>query len=152
MSQNIYKRGIVKAVNGSRLTVVIERYSACASCHAAATCATSERKQMAVEAQASPGYHIAVGDAVYVSAGGKSPMTSIMLGYGLPMIILIIGCVAAKATSQSDIIAAVSGLCATAAYFLILWIFKSRIDRAFGCMAIPCADSRPQSHEHCPHV
>lgn len=67
MSQNIYKRGIVKAVNGSRLTVVIDRYSACASCHAAATCATSERKQIAVEAQVSPNCHFAVGDAVYVT-------------------------------------------------------------------------------------
>lgn len=152
MSQNIYKRGIVKAVNGSRLIVVIDRYSACASCHAAATCATSERKQMAVEAQVSPGYHFAVGDAVYVSTGGRSPLASIMLGYGLPMIILIIGCVAAKAISLSDIIAAVSGLCATAAYFLILWMFKSRIDRTFGCIAIPCADTRPQSQEHCPHL
>ena len=100
MSQNIYKRGIVKAVNGSRLTVVIDRYSACASCHAAATCATSERKQIAVEAQVSPNCHFAVGDAVYVSTGDKNPMTSIMLGYGLPSIALIMGCVAARAITQ----------------------------------------------------
>lgn len=152
MNQNIYKRGTVKAVNGSRLTVVIDRYSACSSCHAAATCATSERKQIAVEAQASPSCHFAVGDNVYVSAGGKGPMASILLGYGLPLIALIIGCVAVKAMAQSDIMAAVGGLCAVAAYFLMLWIFKPRINRAFGCIAIPCAVSTPQPNEHCPHI
>ena len=152
MSQNIYKRGIVKAVNGSRLTVVIDRYSACASCHAAATCATSERKQIAVEAQVSPNCHFAVGDAVYVRTGDKNPMTSIMLGYGLPLIALIMGCVAARAITRSDIMAAIGGLCATAAYFLMLWIFKPRIDRAFGCVAFPCADQGPQPNDHCPHI
>lgn len=151
MSQSIYKRGIVKSVNGPRLTVVIDRYSACASCHAAATCATSERKPMAVEARVSPNCHVKVGDTVYVSASGKGPMASIMLGYGLPLAMLIVGCVAAKAITKSDIIAAVGGLCVTAAYFLILWTFKTRIDRAFGCMAIPYADPYPPSNGHCPH-
>lgn len=150
MNHDILKRGIVKSVNGSRLTVAIDRYSACASCHAAATCGTSERKQMAVEARISPGYHVEVGEAVYVSSG-KSPMTSIMLGYGLPMIMLIMGCVTTKAITKSDITAAVGGLCAMVVYFIILWTFKSRIDHAFGCRAIPCTDTRPPSHEHCPH-
>lgn len=151
MNQNIYKRGTVKAVNGSRLTVVIDRYSACASCHVATTCSTSERKPMAVEARISNDCHVAVGDTVYVSSGGKGPMASMMLGYGLPMATLIAGCVAARAISGSDIIAAVGGLCAMAAYFLLLWAFKPRIDRAFGCVAIPCADPRPQPIDHCPH-
>lgn len=150
MNHDILKRGMVKSVNGSRLTVVIDRYSACASCHAAATCGTSERKQMVVEARVSPNYHVAVGDTVYVS-GGKSPMASIMLGYGLPMIMLIMGCVTAKAITKSDIIAAVAGLCVMGVYFLILWTFKTRIDRAFGCWAFPCADTPPRPHDHCPH-
>lgn len=150
MSQNTYKRGIVKAVDGSRLTVVINRYSACASCHAAATCATSEHKQMVVEARVSSNYHFAVGDTVYVSAGGKNPMASIILGYGLPLIILVMGCVAGEAIATSDIIAAISGLCATAVYFLILWMFKSRIDRAFGCIAFPCDGAAPRYNEPCP--
>lgn len=151
MNQDILKRGIVKSVNGSRLTVVIDRYSACASCHAAATCGTSERKQMAVEARTSPNHHIAVGDMVYVRAGGKSPMASIMLGYGLPMIMLIMGCVAAEAITKSDIIAAVAGLCVMAAYFLMLWTFKPRIERAFGCWAYPCTDTPPRPNDYCPH-
>lgn len=141
---------MVKAVNGSRLTVLINRYSACASCHAAATCATSERKQMTVEARISANDHVAVGDMVYVSAGGKSPMASIMLGYGLPLIVLILGCVVTEALTKSDIMAATGGLCAIFVYFLMLWIFKSRIDRAFGCTAIPCAESQAQSEERCP--
>lgn len=151
MNHDILKRGIVKSVNGSRLTVVIDRYSACASCHAAATCGTSERKQMAVEARVSPNHHVEVGDTVYVRAGGKSPMASIMLGYGLPMIMLIMGCVAAKAITKSDIIAAVAGLCVMGVYFFLLWTFKPRIDRTFGCWAIPCADKPPLPNEHCPH-
>ncbi len=150
MNHNIYKRGIVKAINGSRLTVLINRYSACASCHAAATCATPERKQMTVEARISANDHVAVGDMVYVSAGGKSPMASLLLGYGLPLTVLILGCVVAEALTKSDIMAAAGGLCATAAYFLILWIFKSRVDRAFGCTAIPCDDYQAQPESRCP--
>ena len=150
MNQSIYKRGMVKAVNGSHLTVIISRYSACASCHAATTCATSERKQMSVDARISPNDHVAVGDMVYVSTGAKGPMASITLGYGLPLVMLITGCVATEALTQSDILAAIAGLCAMAVYFLMLWIFKSRIDRAFGCTAIPCAESQTQSEKHCP--
>lgn len=142
MSHKTYKRGTVVSTKGSLLTVAIDRYSACSSCHAATTCPTSERKQVMVEARLYHDAHVEVGDQVYVSMGGKSPVKPIMIGYGFPLAILAVACIATASTTQSDITAAVTGLGATAAYYIILWTLKPYLNRLFTCTATPCQDSK----------
>ena len=89
MGMSVKRRGVVVSVDGSMAKVLIDRGTACSSCKISVACNKTECDSMVVEARIATSRPIAHGDVVCVSSGG-SPLLSVLIGYGLQLVLLMV--------------------------------------------------------------
>lgn len=128
MKDKIKHDGVIESIDSKGIHVRIIQTSACASCKVAQTCRASEQKVKIVDVLDYTGkYH--VGDSVVVSASRNTAVLSLLLGFGLPLIVMV-GCLIAMMLITGD--EGLSALCSLVAllpYYLILFLFRHRISR-----------------------
>lgn len=138
--------GIVIAINGDGTARVrIVQASACSACKAKTMCASAEsvEKEMEVvllgdEAMRREGERqgFAVGDEVEVMVQQKMGWKAVILAYLLPFVVLI--AVLLVGNSCFDVREEILGtiaLCAMAVYYLVLGLFKDRLQKEFSFTA-----------------
>lgn len=130
MGMSVKRRGVVVSVDGSMAKVLIDRGTACSSCKISDACNKTECDSMVVEARIATSRPIAHGDVVCVSSGG-SPLLSVLIGYGLPLVLLLVVCVLVGMATGSDAAAAVTGLASIACYYALLFCLRARVGRMF---------------------
>ena len=138
--------GIIIALNedGTALVRIVQT-SACAACKAKAMCASAEsaEKEMTVvllgeEAMRREGERrgFAVGDTVEVMVQQKMGWKAVVLAYLLPFFVMLAVMLIGNAiwAVREEILGTVA-LCAMALYYLILGMFKDKLQKEFSFTA-----------------
>ena len=136
MQQMVRHEGRIVAMQKDRAEVIVDRLSACAACKAAASCKSAECKPMRVTAQCPKGGQLAVGQRVTVAMAARSALLSVVLGYGLPLLVFMLACVATYIANCTDGVIALAGMVAVLAYYAVLYLFRHRLDNTFQCSII----------------
>ena len=140
--------GIIIALNedGTALVRIVQT-SACAACKAKAMCASAEsaEKEMTVvllgengkvktENNSTQSYH--VGDTVEVMVQQKMGWKAVMLAYLLPFFVMLAVMFIGNAiwAVREEILGTVA-LCAMALYYLVLGMFKDKLQKEFSFTA-----------------
>ncbi len=133
--------GIIIALNedGTALVRIVQT-SACAACKAKAMCASAEsaEKEMTVTLTNSPSpiADIKVGDEVEVMVQQKMGWKAVVLAYLLPFFVMLIVMFVGNAiwAVREEILGTVA-LCAMALYYLLLGMFKDKLQKEFSFTA-----------------
>ena len=133
--------GIIIALNedGTALVRIVQT-SACAACKAKAMCASAEsaEKEMIVTLVNSPSpiADIKVGDEVEVMVQQKMGWKAVVLAYLLPFFVMLAVMLVGNAiwAVREEILGTVA-LCAMALYYLVLGMFKDKLQKEFSFTA-----------------
>ncbi|MBO7282244.1 MAG: SoxR reducing system RseC family protein [Alistipes sp.] len=129
MSSALQHRGVVTSVDADAVTVSVIAESACAGCHAKGICGESgaERIIRVVTPDAS---EYSAGDRVVVALMNQSmAMSSVVWGYMLPLVVLLVVLFGSVALGFSDGISAVVSIVAVAIYYAGLYLARRVFER-----------------------
>ncbi len=128
MSNNITHSGIIDAIEGDCVKVRILQTSACASCKVAGHCNASESKEKIVDVYNVPDAgRLKVGDNVVVSASADIVSRALMIGFGLPLVILISMVIIMSVVFDDEALCALLALASLIPYYLLVYLCRGRI-------------------------
>lgn len=128
MSNNITHSGIIDAIEGDCVKVRILQTSACASCKVAGHCNASESKEKIVDVYNVPDAgRLKVGDNVVVSASADIVNRALMIGFGLPLVILISMVIIMSVVFDDEALCALLALASLIPYYLLVYLCRGRI-------------------------
>ena len=129
--------GIIIALNGDGTALVrIVQASACAACKAKAMCASAESKEKEMDVVLLGDGQWAIGDTVEVMVQQKMGWKAVVLAYLLPFFVMLAVMLIGNAiwAVREEILGTVA-LCAMALYYLVLGMFKDRLQKEFSFTA-----------------
>ncbi|MBR2333572.1 MAG: SoxR reducing system RseC family protein [Rikenellaceae bacterium] len=129
MKKYIEHKAVVVAVEGSVVEVEMTVEEACAGCRAKEICGvgTSERRVVAVHDSMAQYYE--VGEQVSISIEEIMGVKAVIYTYIIPFFIMITLLLGLKAAEASDLVAGGSALLAAGLYYVVLWFFRSRLEK-----------------------
>ena len=130
MSKTVSHKGVVVAVDGRRLKVQIESVSACAACHAKGMCTLSDKEEKLIDIEMPNGMEKKVGDVVTVVVTQQRGMQAVVLAYIIPAMVVILSLVALL-NIVSEPVAIILSLLSLAVYYVILYLFRNKINSKF---------------------
>ena len=126
MSNIIRHNGIIDSVAEGMVKVRILQTSACAACSLAKHCNSAESKEKIIDvACESPRYR--VGQQVVVSVAASMGYRAVLLGFGLPFVVLVAVIVLAFALTSDEPFAALLGIASLIPSYLLLYLCRDRI-------------------------
>lgn len=129
MGSSVQHRGIVERIVGDIVYVSVEQQSACAACHAKGIC-TEQGAKRTIEVRSDHASQYNVGDRVIVALlNNAMGFSSIIWGYMLPLVVLIVGLLLCKAIGLGDGPSAVISIVAVAIYYGAMYIFRNKIEK-----------------------
>lgn len=130
MNDKISHSGIIESIDDGCVKVRILQTSACAACKVASHCNAAESKVKIVDVvDVTDTTALKVGDKVIVSASRHVANQALLLGFGLPFLILIGVLMIVLWLTSNEGLAAISGLLALMPYYGVLFLFRNRIRR-----------------------
>ena len=127
MSNKIKHSGVVENIMGDSVQVRIVQTSACAACKVAGYCNASESKEKLVDIYHADTRNLKVGDVVTVTAATQVAAQALLLGFGLPFVVLVAVLIVVLLITGNEGAAAMSGLAALVPYYAVLFLFRNRI-------------------------
>ena len=127
MRSSISHSGVVESVEDGCVHVRIVQTSACAACKVAGYCNASESKEKMVDVYTTDTQRYSVGQAVTVMASRQVAAHALLLGFGLPFIVLVGVLVVVLQMTGNELWAALAGLLSLAPYYLLLYFFRNRL-------------------------
>ena len=121
--------GIVEQVAGNRAVVRIGQTSACAGCHAAKMCMASEHKDKRIEGVLLE--PVQAGDEVEVQVRETLGWLAVLLAYIVPFILLVAAVAGFNKLGWSEAQAGTAALVSVAVYYVILRLFRNKLQRTF---------------------
>lgn len=127
MGNKISHSGVVESVSDGYVHVRIVQTSACAACKAASYCNASESKVKTVDVRCADGAVYEPGQTVTVMASQEVAAHALLLGFGLPFVVLIVVLLLLLLLTGNEGIAALGGLAALLPYYGVLYLYRNRI-------------------------
>ena len=129
--------GIIIALNGDGTALVrIVQTSACAACKAKAMCASAESAEKEMTVMLLGDGQWAVGDSVEVMVQQKMGWKAVILAYLLPFFVMLaVICVGNGLLNVREEVLGTIALCAMAVYYLVLGLFKDKLQKEFSFTA-----------------
>ena len=127
MSNKIKHSGIVENIVGDCVSVRIVQTSACAACKVASHCNAAESKEKLVDVRCANSAAYKKGQQVVVTASTEVAARALLLGFGLPFVVLVSVLFIVLQVSGNEALAALSGLAALLPYYVALYLFRNRI-------------------------
>ena len=121
MSQKISHAGIIESINGDGIKVRIVQTSACAACKVAGHCNAAESKVKIVDVFCCDTAKYTTGQAVTVWASKAVANKALLLGFGLPFLLLLAVLVAVLYITGNEGVAAIAALGSLVPYYFLLW-------------------------------
>lgn len=129
MSKSIQHRGIVAAIDGQRVRVVVSQQSVCEGCHAKGVCG-EQGKERVIDVKTPYATHFSVGERVVVALLRRSmAFSSVVWAYVLPLVVLMATLLVLKACAVADGTAAIAAIGAVVLYYVGLYLFRNKIDK-----------------------
>ena len=129
MSNKISHSGIIEHILDDCIKVRIVQTSACAACKVAAHCNAAESKIKIVDVFCSDNSTYQVGQDVVVWASKDVANKALLLGFGIPFLLLICVLLIALRFTSEEGIAALTALGSLVPYYFLLWLLRKKIQR-----------------------
>lgn len=127
MSNKKSHPGVVDSIEGDCVKVRIVQTSACAACKVAAHCNASESKEKLVDVFGCDTAKYATGQEVVVSASREVANRALLLGFGLPLLLLIGVLLMVLRWTGDEGMAAMASLGVLVPYYIVLWLLRDSI-------------------------
>lgn len=131
MKADVSHKGRVVRMTPQVTTVAIEQHSACSQCHAAGLCGLADVVEKAIEVPTDPYAKYGVGDEVEVLLKASMGMKAVWLAYFVPLVILLVAILGLISLGVGEVVAGLSGIGAVALYYLLLWLFRERLQNEY---------------------
>jgi len=125
--ETIKHKGRVTDITPEITTVEIISESACASCHAKGLCGMSESKVKEVLVRTSPWGTYGVGDEVTLELKATMGQKAVMVGYGIPLVILMAVLLILFQCGAGELAAGLSAIAAVAVYYFVIWLLRDKL-------------------------
>ena len=134
MEEMIRHNGIVLSTDGELAHVEIVQTSACAACKARSMCMSAESQQKIIDARmVEP---LKPGDRVEVMVHEHLAWRAVLLAYVMPFLVMLVVIAGLDyATDWSEAVVGSLSLCSIALYYLILSLFRHRLQKQFSFSA-----------------
>ena len=128
----IRHEGIVESVEEGLVRVRILQASACAACKVASRCHTAEAKEKIIDVavDAREAFRWEKGQTVTVCTSGTMAVRALLLGFGIPLLLMLAVLVGTKMAGGSEGLAALMMLVSLIPYYIGLWFSRNRIARS----------------------
>ena len=127
MRKGIAHSGVVEQVVKGCVKVRILQTSACAACKVASHCNASESKEKIVDVYCDSYGDYQAGNNVIVRASYGVANRAMLLGFGLPLLLLLVVLLVTLQLTANEGIAALAALLALMPYYLGVWLFRDHI-------------------------
>ena len=129
MSNKIKHNGVVDGVEEGCVRVRILQSSACSACKVAAHWNASEPKEKIIDVHTDvQGYE--VGQHVVVSVSASMGYKAVLLGFGLPFLLLVAVIILVNNLTGNEPLSALLGLGVLVPYYLLLYFNRDRIGKS----------------------
>ena len=129
MSQKISHSGVVERIEGDCIKVRIVQTSACAACKVASHCNAAESKVKIVDVFGCDTTNYSTGQEVMVWASRDVANRALLLGFGVPFLLLVCVLLIALRLTANEGLAALWALGSLVPYYFALWLLRNRIQR-----------------------
>jgi len=129
MSQRISHAGVIESITGDCIKVRIVQTSACAACKVASHCNAAESKVKMVDVFGCDTTKYATGQEVVVWASKDVANKALILGFGLPFLLMTVVLLATLRFTHNEGVAALASLGSLLPYYLLLWWYRDSIQR-----------------------
>ncbi|MBO7538464.1 MAG: SoxR reducing system RseC family protein [Prevotella sp.] len=127
MSQKISHAGIIESIQGDCIKVRIIQTSVCAACKVAGHCNASESKVKIVDVLGCDTAKYATGQEVTVWASRDVANKALLLGFGIPFLLLLGVLVAVLYLTNNEGVAALAAIGSLLPYYFLLWLRRDSI-------------------------
>jgi sigma-E factor negative regulatory protein RseC len=127
MSNKISHAGVIDRIEGDCVKVRIVQTSACAACKVASHCNASESKEKIVDVICCDTAKYATGQEVVVSASKEVANRALLLGFGIPPLLMVAVLLIVLRWTGDEGIAALASLGALIPYYILLWLLRDSI-------------------------
>ena len=129
MSQKISHTGVIERIENDSMKVRIVQTSACAACKVASHCNAAESKVKIVDVFGCDTTNYSTGQEVTVWASKDVADKALLLGFGVPFLLLVCVLMIALRFSDNEGLAALLALGSLVPYYFALWLLRDRIQR-----------------------
>ena len=129
MSNKISHSGIIHSITDGCIRVQIVQTSACAACKVASHCNAAESKIKIVDVMSNNTSGYKVGQEVTVWASKDVANRALMLGFGVPFLLLICVLMVALKLTGNEGVAALAAIASLVPYYLALWLMRDKIQQ-----------------------
>lgn len=131
--EDIRHDGVVVSVKEGIAHVRILQASACAGCHARQMCQGADLKEKFMDCvMLEP---MTVGDKVEVLVAETMGWKAVVIAYIVPFVILVAGVTILYGLGYSEAVAGLGAIAASVVYFLVVALFRSRLQKSFSFRA-----------------
>lgn len=132
MSEKIKHTGVVESVDADCMKVRILQTSACAGCKAASFCNASEKKEKVIDIydKHSITGHKA-GDNVVIATSNATGRKAVMIGFGIPLMVMVAVLAVTYSVSHSEPLAALTSIASLVPYYLIVYLLRDYLRKDF---------------------
>jgi sigma-E factor negative regulatory protein RseC len=123
--------GIVDEVRGNVLKVRIVTVAACVSCQMKKVCNPSDMKEKVFDVPVDDPQNYSAGDLVRLSISEGMGILAAVLGYVVPVVLLMAGVLGGVSAGLNELEASGIGLGAALVYYLILFLTRKKASKAF---------------------
>ena len=129
MSQKISHAGVIESIQGDSIKVRIVQTSACAACKVASHCNAAESKVKIVDVVGADASRYQLGQEVVVWASKDVANRALVLGFGLPFLLMIAVLIIVLYITGNEGVAALSALGSLVPYYFLLWWYRDSVQR-----------------------
>ncbi len=134
MANEIKHTGTVIAIEGETVRVKIEQSSACSACQAKAMCSSADKKEKIIDITQNREprtENLKIGDTVEVIIKQRMGWKAVVIAYIVPLIVLVGTLAVLDMRMESEALAGVIALGVTGVYFIVLRLFRNKLQREF---------------------
>ena len=129
MGNKISHSGIVDCIEDGCVKVRIVQTSACAACKVASHCNAAESKVKIVDVLCCDTAKYRTGQEVIVSASKDVANKALLLGFGVPFLLLVCVLLIVLRLTSEEGVAALIALGSLVPYYFVLWLLRNQIQR-----------------------
>jgi sigma-E factor negative regulatory protein RseC len=126
----IEQKGTIEAIANNKITVRVDRASACGQCNIQGICNLTGPLERTIDVK-NNNLNFSVGDVVQIAITRTMGNKAILFGYLLPFILLIATLLFLTSLSVAEWIAGLVSLAILAPYYLVLYLLKDKLSRTF---------------------
>ncbi|MCU0369903.1 MAG: SoxR reducing system RseC family protein [Bacteroidales bacterium] len=130
-SGSIIHPGIIESIQGDKVSVRILSRSACSSCHAKGACTIADIEEKIIEADLDHPGKWKPGDEVMVRMEESLGHKAVIMGYGLPLVVLVVSIVIFLSLFDHEGLAAILSVSMLVPYYFILYLFRKKLQKEF---------------------